>query len=146
MSNDPVDVFKHINMHDGNPLLCWEWKKKLPEGKRPYFDVSGVRKAAYRIVYEQYHGVTLKKSQLVRHDCDNPICCNPHHLSVGTHQDNMDDMKERERHGLPAHVVKAIRRLRNDGKTQKEIAELYGVSRETISAIDTERVYKGDKT
>ena len=48
-------------------------------------------------------------------------------------------MKERERHVLPATIVRSIRKLRTEGKTQQEVAELYGVSRETISAIDTGR-------
>jgi len=51
----------------------------------------------------------------------------------------MKDMVDRERHGLPAIVVKAIRKLRSEGKTQKEVAELYGISREAVSAIDTGR-------
>tara|TARA_Y100001951_G_C11114763_1_gene169483 strand:+ start:238 stop:390 length:153 start_codon:yes stop_codon:yes gene_type:complete len=48
-------------------------------------------------------------------------------------------MVERERHGMPRTVIRAILRLRAKGKTQKEVAELYGVSREAISAIDTGR-------
>ncbi len=52
----------------------------------------------------------------------------------------MDDMVERERHGLPKTVVRAIRKLRIEGRTQSDIADLYGISREAISAIDTGRV------
>ena len=48
-------------------------------------------------------------------------------------------MKERERHGLPATVVRAIRRLLSEGQTQQSVADLYGVSREAISAINTGR-------
>jgi DNA-binding XRE family transcriptional regulator len=50
-------------------------------------------------------------------------------------------MTSRSRHGLPKNVIKAIRRLIEEGRTQAEIAALYGVSRETISAIATRRVY-----
>tara|TARA_R100000306_G_C4298050_1_gene103630 strand:- start:288 stop:479 length:192 start_codon:yes stop_codon:yes gene_type:complete len=55
----------------------------------------------------------------------------------------MNDMKERERHGMPKTVVRAILKLRNEGKTQEDIANLYGISRETISAIETGRSHKG---
>ena len=66
-------------------------------------------------------------------------CCSPHHLRWGTHQDNMNDMKERERHGLPKIVIRAICKLLSEGKTQSAIAELYGISRETVSSISTGR-------
>ena len=62
----------------------------------------------------------------------------------------MDDptllfMKERDRHGLPKIVVRAILKLLSENKTHKEIAELYGVSRETITAINTGRSHKKEK-
>jgi len=58
----------------------------------------------------------------------------------------MDDMTSRDRHGLPKTARNGIRRLLSEGRTQQEIADLYGVSRETVSAIATGRVYKRDNT
>lgn len=146
--NIATDIFKHINMHNGDTNVCWEWKGKFnAKDERPYFSFNGKRRPSYAIVLELYKGKSKQKGAMALHSCDNgcePIgCCNPNHLSWGSHQDNMDDMKERERHGLPTTVVRAIRKLRSGGKSQNECAKLYGVSRETISAIDTGRTHKG---
>jgi len=137
--NRPVDVFKHIDMSGGNENECWEWKGRInPKDNRPYFTVNGQRRPSYAIVLELYTGEEAK-GRVARHNCDNPICCNPYHIIWGDHQDNMNDMKERERHGLPKIVIRAIRKLLDEGHTQTSIAELYGVSRETISSISTGR-------
>ena len=139
-TNKPHDVFKHINIGDAN--ACWPWKGKLnAKDGRPYFTVAGKRRPSYAYILETYTG-EAQEGRIIRHTCDNPICCSPHHLLWGTHQDNMNDMKERERHGLPKTVVRAILKLRTEGKTQAEIAKLYGLARETISAIDTGRTHK----
>jgi len=143
MTNNPADVFKHIDMKNGDKEQCWTWKGKVNEKDgRPYFTVQGSRRSSYRIVLELYTGEPSHSRQAL-HSCDNRICCNPHHLRWGTHQDNMDDMKERDRHGMPKTVVRAILKLRDEGKSQREVAELYGIARETISAIETGRSHKG---
>ena len=137
--NTPTDIFKHIDMKGGNTDECWTWKGNVnPKDGRPYFTINGLRRPSYAIVLEATTGED-QEDRIARHNCDNPICCNPNHLVWGDHQDNMNDMKERERHGLPKIVVKAIKKLIENGKTQSEIAKLYGISRETVSSISTGR-------
>lgn len=91
----------------------------------------------------------IPRSTHIRHKCDNPICCNPAHLEPGTHADNMGDMKERKRSYTPApdkcaktkltwDEVREIRSRYGDGmkgRTQKDVADEYGVTQCTISAI-----------
>lgn len=152
MSNDPVDVFQFY--HIGNDNECWpyignSWGGQ-PRERRPYFQADGRRQIAYRWIYELVHGVTLTSDQLILHSCDCggfPIGCgNVHHMRLGTIQENSNDMVDRQRHGMPKTVVRAIRTLLDQGRTQQSIADLYGVSREAISAIATQRTHKrGDK-
>jgi len=135
--NEPADVFKKIHIRSKEE--CWPWKGKVnTKDGRPYITIQGVRRPAYIVVLELCSGEKAE-GRYVLHSCDFPICCNPHHLSWGTHQDNMNDMKERERHGLPRTVVRSIYALLVEGRTHREIASLYGVSRETITALNRSR-------
>ena len=147
IANKKEDVFKYINMSNG-PDVCWQWRGPVggrTREPRPYFTADGKRYLAYRLVYELVNGVTLATEQLILHSCDNgrmPIgCCNPKHLRIGSVQENSNDMKNRERHGLPHNTVRNIRKLLREGRTQQEIAELYGISQENVSAINRRVTY-----
>ena len=136
-TKEPVDVFRYYEMRGDDE--CWPWLGRWggrPGDQRPYMMSNGKRQAAYRWVYELVNGCTLNPDQPILHSCDNgnyPVGCgNPAHLSIGTNEQNMREMTERQRHGLPHHVVTAIRKLLEQGRTQQEIADLYGVSRERI--------------
>jgi hypothetical protein len=149
MPNEPTDVFALIDMK--GPDECWAWKGSWggrATDRRPYFMAAGRRTMSYRWVWELVNGTPVPDGQVLRHTCDNgawPIgCSNPYHVIPGSAQENSNDMMERERHGLPKTVRNAIRTLLDQGKTQQEVADQWGVSRETISAIATQRVYKMD--
>lgn len=139
-ANRLTDVFRNIDMKGGDKEQCWPWTLGTNKDGRPYFTFQGKKYLAYRLVYDLYHTESLG-DRIARHTCDNEICCNPHHLIPGSHQQNMDDMKERERHGLPHHTIRAIRKLIEAGTQQKEIAKLYGVSEATISKIKSGQNY-----
>lgn len=84
----------------GTPDECWEWTKaRHPQGHGQL--ASGIRPRhivyAHRVAWELANGRALKRGEVVRHRCDNPPCCNPAHLLVGTQADNVADMIERGR-------------------------------------------------
>lgn len=81
----------------------------------------------------------------VCHTCDNPPCCDPDHLFLGTLQDNTDDMVAKGRqakgstHGMAVLTetqVTDIRSIYAIGRTsQKALAARFGVSRPMIAQI-----------
>lgn len=110
--NRPVDVFKFIDMPtDGNPKPCWPWLAGTG-GKdgRGYFSAKGIKWLAYRLVYTLIYG-EIPSGQMVRHKCDNKLCCNPYHLELGSQSDNENDKYDRDRYGFPNKVLARIMEL-----------------------------------
>lgn len=83
------------------PDDCWNWTGPTKRGYghaavNRHRQVPGRTRIksvrANRVAYELHHGVELDPKQLVCHSCDNPSCCNPAHLWLGTNADNIHDM------------------------------------------------------
>jgi len=76
---------------------CWNWAGSLSRG---YGQLSSRRGhapyKAHRLSYELFVGA-IGDGLVVRHDCDNPRCCNPMHLRLGTQKDNARDASTRHR-------------------------------------------------
>lgn len=89
-----VDIFwdKAIIHEDG----CWEWKDRPYSNGYPYVQSGrlGFKQKASRVSFFIHNGFL---PEVVRHDCDNPICTNPQHLSSGTQWDNVNDRRIRGR-------------------------------------------------
>ena len=76
---------------------CWEYQGVLNhDGYGQMRDDNRRTRRVHRLMYEAYCE-PLAVGELVRHTCDNPACCNPHHLVVGTQTDNMQDCIKRGR-------------------------------------------------
>lgn len=139
--NRKIDVFRVIDM-SGGPNACWPFTGKLNSKGRPYFTADGEKDLAYRITYELVHGEGSLTGAIARHTCDQEDCCNPAHIIPGSHQENMNDMKERERHGLPHHTVRAIRKLGDMGLAHAAIADRFGIARSTVSEMIERKNYQ----
>lgn len=117
-----------------NPVTgCWEWM--AAKHKYGYGEIrdgkSGAR--ASRKAYELWNG-PIPEGRCVLHRCDNPPCCNPDHLFIGTHQDNMRDasMKGRLQKKLSPEQVASIRA---DKRLYRIIAAEFSIGLTIISNI-----------
>ncbi len=91
---------------------CWEWTAYRNRDGYGSFCVRRRSELAHRVAYTLFCG-TIPNGTCVLHCCDNPSCCNPVHLFLGTQADNMHDMarKGRTRTGVMAGTIPAPRKL-----------------------------------
>jgi len=70
---------------------CWEWQGQRNIKGYGVLAIRGAQKVAtHRMMYRIYYGMNPREL-LVCHKCDNPPCCRPDHLFLGTTQENMND-------------------------------------------------------
>lgn len=142
--NNCWEVISHSTVR-GYPVMRDNWELRLN-----YMS---------RIFYKECFG-EIPKGMVVRHKCDNPLCINPEHLELGTHQDNTNDKIKRGRlkHGhcygedcnlakLTKEQVLEIREKHIKGKRSGEgsttqLAKEYNVSKTTIKDISSRRIWK----
>lgn len=133
----------------GSENECWEWYGSLGGGGygRMKLPRSRHNESAHRISYFLATGID-PTGHVVQHKCDNRRCCNPKHLTLGTHASNMADMAEKGRanngiqHGennnnakLTRRDVDEIRALIISGETNVSVAKKYNVTHSMISRI-----------
>ena len=135
----------------GDSDACWPFTgARYPPPLLPYgqFSIRGRQQRAHRVAWRLTRGA-ISAGMQVLHRCDNPPCCNPVHLYLGTHADNMRDRNERERtHKHPGELsamsklrdaqVREIRAVyRRGGIKQSDLGARYGIDQSTVSNIIT---------
>lgn len=104
LSNPPLceraeDVWQYIDRK--GPDECWPWTRGKTESGYGAVSLdlgSGRRQYGAHVLVAYLRGGSLPgRGLVVRHVCDNPICCNPAHLVVGTQAENVRDMVVRGR-------------------------------------------------
>lgn len=100
------------------------------------------KKRTHVIMYEKYFGC-IEDGMVVRHKCDNPLCCNPLHLEIGTQNDNIHDAIIRDRRSgcLSYEDAKAIAEYKG---TLKEHMDKFDVSKDVIHKIKFNTTWKNE--
>lgn len=84
----------------GPAAFCWVWKGRIRQDGYGSIAKRGTRAGhflAHRISWLLHFG-EIPPGLFVLHSCDNPPCVNPHHLGLGTNNDNIRDMIKKRRH------------------------------------------------
>ena len=137
------------------PLGCW-----LYTGFRKWDGYGWVARSqgnskikwmtAHRYAWILTHGEPQAGLQIL-HNCDNPPCCNPAHLRLGTIQDNAADKVGRKRHAfgersgrkrLTFEQVVEMRKLVAEGWSYKDLGLKFGCRKETAYHAATGRTWK----
>lgn len=90
---------------------CWLFQGNLTNGGYGLVNAESKSQLAHRVSYAHFYG-GIPDGLFVLHRCDVRSCCNPHHLFLGTHQDNMDDMIKKGRNKLPPPITPEVMALR----------------------------------
>lgn len=123
------------------PSDCWEWKASKNRDGYGQFWIGNTFIPAHRYVWE-FKNDTIPDGYQILHHCDNPSCCNPNHLFLGTHSDNMNDkmLKGRSKKiGIKRNFTTEqkliIKELNKNGISQTKIASVLEVTPATIRRI-----------
>jgi hypothetical protein len=127
---------------------CWLWTAhKSPKGYGEFTPGPHTRvpMRAPRFAWELQNG-PIPVEMCVLHKCDVPACVNPDHLFLGTILDNNRDRNAKGRANMPfgdkhwntkitEPQLSEVKHWHAEGRSQSEIARLFGVSRGAIRRI-----------
>lgn len=155
ISEDQVSAFwSKVDVRSSKE--CWPW---LGAQKTTGYGNVRIEKrylSAHRVAYMLSNGPILS-SHRVCHTCDNPACCNPKHLMLGTAGANSMDMALKGRGKKPhtaargakngnsklsEETVIEIRKLYASGiARQREIGAIYGISPTLVGQIVRRQIW-----
>lgn len=152
--NSPEHIAKRFWAKVDKTGDCWLWKASKSKIDNGYgqFVMQDKHHNAQRVAYILTYG-PIPDELMVCHSCDNPPCCNPDHLFLGTNTDNLQDMVAKGRGWaqqagnmrrgadspmakLTADQVAAIRAAyANKSMNGAQLARMYGIAESTIYPI-----------
>jgi hypothetical protein len=150
--NTEADYWNKVDI--GQPDECWPWVGGTFLNGYGQFNYDLKTQLTHRLALK-FAGVHLPDDRLACHRCDNPSCCNPFHLFVGTHADNNADMRAKGRGSKPPTskrkgILHPLAKLNEDqvlairafSGTHRQAGEAFGVSEFTAKSIRQRQSWK----
>lgn len=119
---------------------CWLWTAGCSKEGRGQFRFNEKVQLAHRVSWF-IAGHTIPDGHVIRHKCRAANCVNPAHLETGTRaQNNADKIRDgTSARGIKHHKCKLteaqVLEIFASDKTQRAIADEYGISRTNVSSI-----------
>lgn len=121
---------------------CWEWKAARNRHGYGYFRYKSKHAKAHRVSWELTQG-EIPDGINVLHRCDNPPCCNPAHLFLGTQAENMSDKvakgRQQRGEGCRAKPERRARGSRNGRATLNEL-QVVGMMARHLQGVSVAQV------
>ena len=117
------------------PNACWAWTGRVNGGGYGQLKRKGKHLLVHRLMWEHANRCEIPVGMYVLHSCDNPRCCNPAHLHLGTPRDNMREAVDRGRintkytHQIVQSVLDAYSA---GGRTFQSIADQFQIPLPTV--------------
>lgn len=141
----------------GSSNQCWPWQAFTNASGYGMIRNGQVMALSHRVAWVLRYG-KIPDGKHVLHHCDNPRCCNPQHLYIGTNTDNIRDKVMRgrmpktmlatrgEKHWQAKLTWDQVDEIRASSTGRRgegaELADRYGVSRATICNILKGKVWR----
>jgi hypothetical protein len=146
------------------PDECWPWRGTIASNSYGLFDIGpranhrklGAHRVAWMLANDQH--VPDRSRSHMCHRCDNPRCCNPAHLFLGTASENIKDAVAKgyrpfwstggatgiknHRAKLTDDDVRNIRRQVAEGRKQRDIGKDFNIPQSSVWAIAHRRGWK----
>ncbi len=122
---------------------CWNWTAATSKSGHGIATIGGRRCYVHRYLFGIFNG-PIPPGKVVRHRCDNPACCNPAHLILGTPAQNVADRCARGRSArgesngrsrLSADQVIELYTRWHAGEGSTSLATEYGITDRAVRLI-----------
>ncbi len=146
---DEKRLWSKVNILSDNK--CWEWQGAKTTAGYGVIRIDYEANYTHRLAWSLKNKGEIPKKGVICHRCDNPACCNPSHLFLGTQADTVRDaasknrMPKGEKHFNTNITTDIVRQIRYLGEyttmTKKKISERFGISRQAVTDILYKRTW-----